>query len=72
MRRLPLAALLCLVLASPCLARGGHGRGRGSADATPADANAAVCHARARDAAARTKSADPGAERLAYERCMGQ
>ncbi len=66
-----LALTLATLVHSPSHARGHRGGGRTqTSDNKPADANAAVCRSKARDYAYE-KHADPGQERMAFEKCMG-
>ena len=56
---------------SPSEARGRHGgKGTQTGAATPANASAAVCRTRARDYAYE-KHADPGQERMFFDKCLG-
>ncbi|GLS46774.1 hypothetical protein [Methylobacterium brachythecii] len=65
-----LASAVALATASPSLARRSHGTQTSAANATPANAGEAVCRSRARDYAY-DKHADPGQERLFFDKCMG-
>lgn len=69
--RITAASLIALVSCSPCLAQHRHGARQAAASSKPANASEPFCRSKARDYAYE-KHADPGQERLFFDKCMGR
>lgn len=66
-----LALVIAFASCSPCLAQHRRGARHAGAASKPADASEAFCRSKARDYAYE-KHADPGQERMVFDRCMGR
>ena len=66
-----LAIVMAAAYCSPSLAQRAHKGRRTAANAKPPNASEPYCRSKARDYAYE-KHADPGQERMAFEKCMGR